>query len=135
MLDGVVQESVDMVWGFAVPTSGTGRRKWPETLRAIAVIRVAAGEEIREISEEIGANKSLVALWVKNAAHDSAAPAFFEVVPPSEPMPSHKQSTTHSALGATATCRISIGGADIAMTPDYPADHLAAVLRAVRASL
>ncbi len=87
MLAGEVPEKVNEVWGFAVPTLNGGRRKWPEALRAMAVDRIAAGEGIREIAEEIGANKSLVALWVKNAKHiaqhEDTSPAFFEVVPPS----------------------------------------------------
>jgi len=48
----------------------------------MAVERIAGGEGIREIAEEIGANKSLVAVWVKNAQRKDSAPAFFEVVPP-----------------------------------------------------
>ncbi|WP_313352987.1 hypothetical protein [Paracoccus sp. (in: a-proteobacteria)] len=53
MLDGDVPEKVEMVWGFAVPTRSGGRRKWPAALRAMAVERIAAGEGIREIAEEI----------------------------------------------------------------------------------
>lgn len=134
MLDGVVPEKVEMVWGFAVPTRSGGRRKWPEALRAMAVERIAAGEGIREIAEEIGANKSLVAIWVKNAQRKDSAPAFFEVVPPAEVKPGRKPSVTAAAADAAPTCRISIGDADIAIPPGYPADHLAEVLRAVRAS-
>ena len=71
MLDGAVPERVDMIWGFAVQTRSSGRRKWPEELRAMAVERIAADVGIREIAEEIGANKSLVAVWVKNAQRES----------------------------------------------------------------
>lgn len=81
MLDGDVPENAETVWGFSVPILG-GRRQWPEGLRAIAVERIATGEGIREIAEEIGANKSLVANWVKNAKRRDAASAFIEVVPP-----------------------------------------------------
>ncbi|RDW14331.1 hypothetical protein [Paracoccus thiocyanatus] len=87
----------------------------------------------REISEEIGANKSLVAIWVKNAQRKDSAPAFFEVVPPTEAKADRKHRTT-APEDAAPTCRISIGDADIAMPPGYPADHLAEVLRALRAS-
>ena len=134
MLDGEVPEKVEIVWGFAVPTRSGGRRKWPEALRAMAVERIAAGAGIREISEEIGANKSLVAIWVKNAQRKDSAPAFFEVVPPTAVEPRRKQRTTVAPEDAATTCRISIGDADIAIPPGYPADHLAEVLRAVRAS-
>lgn len=134
MLDGEVPEKVDTVWGFAVPTRSGGRRKWPEALRAMAVERIAAGAGIREIAEELGANKSLVAIWVKNAQREDSAPAFFEVVPPTEIKSSRKQSTAVAPEDTATTCRISIGDADIAIPPGYPADHLAEVLRAVRAS-
>lgn len=130
MLDGEVPEKVDKVWGFAVPTLSGGRRRWPEALRAMAVERIAAGAGIREIAEEIGANKSLVAVWVKNAQHKDPAPAFFEVVPPSEV----KTGRGPGMADVEPTCRISIGGADIAISPGYPADHLTEILRAVRAS-
>ena len=134
MLDGEVPEKVDEAWGFAVPTRSGGRRQWPAALRAMAVARIAAGAGIREISAEIGANKSLVAIWVKNAQRKDSAPAFFEVVPPTEVKPDRKQSTAVAPEDATPTCRISIGDANIAIPPGYPADHLAEVLRAVRAS-
>ena len=94
MLDGEVPEKVDKVWGFAVPTLKGGRRQWPKELRAMAVERIAAGEGIREIAEEIGANKSLVAHWVKNAQRKDSAPAFFEVVPPTEVKSGRKHRTT-----------------------------------------
>lgn len=100
----------------------------------MAVERIAAGEGIREIAGEIGANKSLVAHWAKNAKGEDPAPAFFELVPPTEVKPGRKQSTAVAATNAAPTCRISIGDADIATSPGRPADHLAEVLRAVRAS-
>ena len=107
MLDGEVPEKVDEVWGFAVPTRSGGRRQWPAALRAMAVERIAAGEGIREIAEEIGANKSLVAIWVKNAQRKDSAPAFFEVVPPTEVKPDSKQSTAVAPEDATPTYRES----------------------------
>ena len=60
----------------------------------MAVERIAAGAGIREISEEIGANKSLVAIWVKNAQRKDSAPAFSEAVPPTEVKPDRKQRMT-----------------------------------------
>ena len=134
MLDGEVPEKVEMVWGFAVQTRSGGRRKWPAALRAMAVERIAAGEGIREIAEEIGANKSLVAVWVKNVRPEDPVPAFFEVVPPSLEKPCRTEPVTLAPENAAPSCRISIGDDDIAMPPVYPADHLAEVLRAVRAS-
>ncbi|WP_323717484.1 hypothetical protein [Paracoccus aminovorans] len=97
----------------------------------MAVERIAAGEEIREIAEEIGGNKSLAAHWDKNGQREDCVPAFFEVVPPTDAKPGRKQSTT---VAATDDVPDSIGDADIAIPPGYPADHLAEVLRAVRAS-
>lgn len=100
----------------------------------MAVERITAGERIREVAEEIGANKSLVAIWVKNAQRKDSAPAFFEVVPPTDVKPRRKQGTTVAPEDATPGLPISIGDADIATPPGHPADHLAEVLRAVRAS-
>lgn len=134
MLDGGVPEKVERVWGFDVPTRSGGRRKWPDELRAMAVERIAAGEGIREIAEEIGAHKSLVAVWVRNAQREDPAPAFFEVVPPTEVKSGRKHRTTVAPEDTAPACRISIDGADITIPPGYPADHLAEVLRAVRAS-
>lgn len=134
MLDGEVPEKVEKVWGFTVPIMNGGRRRWPRALRAMAVEKVADGAGIREIAEEIGAHKSLVALWVKNAQSESSVPAFFEVVPPTALHPSHRQSRAVASEDDPAPCRIRIGDTDIAIPPGYPADHLAEVLRAVRAS-
>lgn len=100
----------------------------------MAVERIAAGAGIREIAEEIGANKSLVAIWVKNTQRKVPMPAFFEVVPPTEVKPGYRQRTTVALDDTATTCRIRIGDADIAIPPGYPTDHLAEVLRAVRAS-
>ncbi len=100
----------------------------------MAVERIAAGEGIREIAEEIGANRSLVAIWVKNAQRKDSAPAFFEVVPPTEVKSRRKQSTAVAPDDGAPTCQIRIGDADIAIPPGYPTDHLAEVLRALRAS-
>ena len=132
MLDGEVPEKVDTVWGFAAPTRSGGRRKWPKELRAMAVEKIAAGEGIREISEEIGANKSLVAVWAKNAQREDPMPAFFEVVPPTARTPGHRQRTAVAPEDTATTCRIRIGDAEIMIPAGYPAAHLVEVLRAVR---
>lgn len=133
MLDGNVPENAETVWGFSVPTLG-GRRQWPEKLRAMAVERIATGEGIREIAEEIGANKSLVANWVKNAKRRNAAPAFIEVVPPAVMNPGKGQVPNAPMGDPAASCRIRIGDADITIPPGYPAAHLAEILSAVRSS-
>lgn len=134
MLDGEVPERENKVWGIMVPTRSNGRRKWPEELRAMAVDRIEAGEGIREIAEEIGANKSLVALWVKNAKHEDTMPAFFEVVPPSAVKPRRLPPAKAETESSAPICRICIGDADIAIPPGYPSDHLAEIIRAVRAA-
>ena len=87
-----------------------------------------------KVAEEIGAHKSLVAVWVKNAQREDPAPAFIEVAPPTEVKPGRKQGMMVVATDAAPICRISIGNADIAIPPGYPADHLAEVLRALRDS-
>lgn len=100
---GEVSEKVEMVWGFAVPARSGGRRQWPEALRAMAVERIEAGEGLREIAEEIGARKSLVAHWAKNAKRKDPMPAFFEVAPPSLVKPDRKRSTAVAPEDAAPT--------------------------------
>ncbi|WP_092902471.1 hypothetical protein [Rhodobacter sp. 24-YEA-8] len=75
-----------------------------------------------------------MAIWVKNAQRKDSAPAFFEVVPLTEVKSSRKQSKAVGPDHAASTCRIRIGDTDIAIQLGYPADHLAEVLRAMRAS-
>ncbi|WP_368981694.1 MULTISPECIES: transposase [Rhodobacterales] len=122
------------VWGITVPVSPTGRRKWPDALRAKAVQKILAGAGIRETAEEIGANKSLVVLWVKKADTSGKSPAFVEVVAPAvqrlaEPPRENDRETTTGP-----SCRISIGAAATEIPLGYPADHLVEVLRAVRSA-
>lgn len=97
----------------------------------MAVERIAAGAGT-EIAEEIGANKYLVAVWVRNAQHKNPVSVFFGVIPLTGVKPGHGPGVAVAA--ADTVCRISIGDADIAIPLGYPADHLAEVLRAVRAS-
>ena len=134
MLDGEVADAVAVVWGHTVPALPCGRRKWPEAVRAMAVEKIAAGAAVRKIAAEIGANKSLVAKWVKNAGSADPAPAFIEALPPTavaaKPRPEPATPTKENAT----ICRITLGDTDIAISPGYPGDHLTEVLRAVRAS-
>lgn len=78
---GMMPEAVKL-WGITVPVSSSGRRKWPAALRAKAVQKILAVAGIPETAEEIGACKSLVALWVKKADTSMKSPAFVEVVAP-----------------------------------------------------
>ncbi|WP_420006507.1 hypothetical protein [Arenibacterium sp. LLYu02] len=122
------------VWGIRVPVSLSGRRKWPDELRAMAVQKILAGAGIRETAEEIGANKSLVALWVKNAKCSPDGPAFVEVVTP-RTLPTPQPSMPVGASRENdASCKISVGSAMIEIPQGYPADHLVEILRAVRAA-
>lgn len=65
-------------FGLHSPNLRGRRCRWPKGLRAMAVERAAAGEEIGEIAEEIGLHNSLVAAWMKSAK----IPTFLEVVLP-----------------------------------------------------
>ncbi|WP_157970922.1 helix-turn-helix domain-containing protein [Pseudogemmobacter bohemicus] len=136
MLDGTMPAK-STVWGIEVPIRDNGRKNWPLELRAMAVRRIAEGAGIREIAEEIGANKSLVSTWVKktDAAAVQGAPAFVELLLPDEPA-RKKLAAKHTAAAASETriCHILIGDADIAISPDFPAESLIGILRAVRAS-
>lgn len=135
MLDIGVQDKVETVWGFDVPVVA-GRRKWPEELRAKALDRISSGCGIREIAEELGANKSLVAHWFKRRKSSQANKvSFVEVLPPTSPVPKGKPPLDGTAESQTAACRIRIGDAEIAIEPGYPVDQLTEVLRAVRAAL
>lgn len=133
MLDGMMPEEVK-VWGVTVPVSSSGRRKWPDALRAKAVQKILAGAGIRETAEEIGANKSLVSLWVKKAGTSGKSPAFVEVIAPAALPPAASPHENGHAAASSASCRISIGAAAIEIPPGYPTDHLVEVLRAVRAA-
>ena len=125
----LVQEKSE-VWGIGVPTSAGGRRKWPEAIRVMAVERILAGHKIVDIAQEIGANKSLVAKWVKTIATTKTAPSFVELVRPEaadKNMPS-------SSPEFIVTCHLQEGDTGITVSAGYPATHLADVLRAVRVS-
>lgn len=134
MLDGEVADAVAVVWGHPVPALSCGRRKWPEAVRAMAVEKIAAGAGVRKIAAEIGANKSLVAKWVKNAGSADPAPDFVEALPPTALEAEPRPEPAMPLKGNAAICRITLGDADIAISPAYPGDHLAEILRAVRAS-
>ncbi|UWQ29105.1 hypothetical protein [Leisingera sp. M523] len=133
MLDGMMPEEVK-VWGFTIPVSSSGRRKWPDALRTKAVQKILAGAGIRETAEEIGANKSLVALWVKKAGTSGKNPAFVEVIAPAAQRLVESPHKNGPEAASSASCRISIGVAAIEIPHGYPADHLVEVLRAVRAA-
>jgi len=133
MLDGTMSEE-SQVWGFTVPISPSGRRKWPEALRARVVEKIEAGAGIRETAEEIGANKSLVAAWVKRSEPEVAAPTFIEAVIAQPQQSDQPSSGSPPAISKDLSCRISVGEMSIAIPLGYPADHLEDILRAVRAA-
>lgn len=136
MLDGTMPAK-STVWSIEVPIRDNGRKNWPLELRAMAVRRIADGAGIREIAEEIGANKSLVSTSVKKADGDAVqgAPAFVELLPPDEPSRKKVAVKDKAALPSERrSYHIRIGDTDIAIPPDFPADNLIGILRAVRAS-
>ncbi|KQB15298.1 transposase [Rhodobacter capsulatus] len=133
-----------VVWGIPVITADNGRRIWPDELKAMAVKKIEAGTKIVTVAKEIGANESLVAKWVRaelpelprrgrpqgKSASERNAPQFVEVMAPSEPVRATRQTGTPD----TAACQIRIGDAEISVGGDFPAEQLAEILRAVRAS-
>ncbi len=133
MLDGMAPEEAK-VWGIRVPVSSSGRRKWPDELRSMAVQKVLAGAGIRETAEEIGANKSLVALWVKKAELQADGPAFVEVITPRTSAATQPSMPVAASRENGASRKISVGSAKIEIPQGYPADHLVEILRAVRAA-
>jgi len=109
MLDGEVADAVAVVWGYPVPALPCGRRKWPEAARAMAVEKIAAGAAVRKIAAEIGANKSLVAKWVKNAGSADPAPDFIEALPPTAVEAKPRPEPATPLKGSAATCRTPSG--------------------------
>lgn len=126
------QEVTREVWGIPVPCQANGRYLWPGAIKDRAVERIRDGETVASLAMEIGANPSLVAKWASDARKDGAAPqgarAFVEVVACADATP--------KAIGASAeaSCDIFLGDVRLAITPAYPAAHLAEILRAVRVS-
>ena len=119
------------IWGFSVPLSPTGRRTWPDGLRHLAVKKIQEGAGIRETAEEIGANKSLVALWVKKAdvTHDLK---FVEAVQAPSSLATSAQTTRTEKSVSGTSCRITIGDITIDVPTGYPLEQLPQVLQAVR---
>lgn len=131
MLDGMMPREVK-VWGFTVRISSSGRHKWPEGLRAKAVEHVLSGAGIRETAEEIGANKSLVAHWVKKAEEAQSEQTFVELIAPGA-RKTEAPSSAGEPLGTNdGFCRIRCCDTAIEISPGYPVEHLTEILRAVR---
>ncbi|SEP83181.1 Transposase [Loktanella sp. DSM 29012] len=119
------------IWGFTIPVSTSGRRTWPDGLRLLAVKKIQEGAGIRETAEEIGANKSLVALWVKKA-EVSPGPNFVEAVRASSDLGTFAQTTAAENGINGLSCRITIGDITVDVPTGYPVGQLSEVLRAVR---
>lgn len=96
----------------------------------MAVQKIQAGAGIREIA----ANKSLVALWVKNAERLSDGPAFVEVITPRALPTTQPTMPADASWEGDTSCKISVGIATIEIPQGYPTDHLVEILRAVSAT-
>jgi|GEM_PF-2356273 len=134
MLDGVAS-SGKKIWGFEVPVNEDGRKKWPAALRAMAVERIKNGARIREVAEEIGAHKSLVAHWIKAAKPVRNVREFFEVLPP--PSNASKSIKNHNPYDASEApiCLVRIGDMEIAIPAGYPSDGIAQIQRLARSAV
>ncbi|PYF06936.1 transposase [Rhodobacter viridis] len=133
-----------VVWGIPVITADNGRRIWPDEIKAMAVKKIEAGTKIVTVAKEIGANESLVAKWARaelpelprrgrpqgKTVSQGKSPQFVEVMAPSEPV----RATRQTGAADAAACQIRIGDAEISLRGDFPAEQLAEILRAVRAS-
>lgn len=54
----------DMVWGFEVQTSASGRKIWPNALKREAARRIREdGQSAGEVAAELGAHECLVRKW------------------------------------------------------------------------
>ena len=119
------------VWGITVPISPKGRRRWPETIREMAVKRVMDGAKIVNVAKETGANKSLVAKWVNDSADRKSAPNFVELI---EQNANQDTKWSPAQFAEQLTCQIQLGDTGVSVPSGYPANHLAEILQAVRAS-
>ncbi len=96
-----------------------------------AADHIRAGEKIKDIANEIGANKSLVAKWATVTAVKKSVPAFVELARPNVISGERNAIATPASHAA---CEIQIGDTGITIPPGYPIAHLTEVLRAVRDS-
>ena len=121
------------VWGIPVPRQANGRYLWPRVIKDKAVARISSGQTIVSVATEIGANQSLVAKWASDGRKDNVAPAkapaFVEVVASKEAITPKPRSGI-----AAGSCDLVLGNVKLTISSDYPAAHLAEILRAVRAS-
>lgn len=112
------------VWGITVPIDAYGKRLWPDTVKAQAVERIAAGTKVRAIATEIGATNGLVSKWVQKGRKQPSAQKFVDVTMAEAP----------AAIEPSDSCRILIGDTTLSVPPGFPPQHLTELLRAVRAS-
>ncbi|MEH6645659.1 transposase [Sulfitobacter sp.] len=119
------------VWDINVPISPKGRRKWPQTIREMAVKQVIDSAKIIDIAKETGATKSLVAKWVNDAADRKSTPNFVVLVK-NDANQDTKLSPSQSV--GQLTCQVQLGDTGISVPSGYPATHLAEILQAIRAS-
>ena len=130
MIDQEVSTTTE-VWGIDVPILSGGSRRWPDAIRVKAVDRIRAGENIKDIAHEIGANESLVAKWATATAVEKSVPAFVELA---RPKVTNGGRNAFASPVSPPVCKIQIGDTGITIPPDYPSAHLAEVLRAVQES-
>lgn len=127
------QQGPLVVWGIPVPRKSNGRNMWPTQIKAMAAERFMAGQTVAAIAREVTANESLVGKWIRDnrrADAEGAAPSgIFEVVGVVDEM-----EAAPTVAMRTVTCDIHLGDVRLAISPGYPAAHLAEILRAVRAS-
>lgn len=126
MSEEAVEKGV-VVWGIPVPMKPNGQRNWPVEIKSMAAEKVAAGATIIGLAEEIGANKSLVAKWVRGIPSKGASGKFVEVFGPDKTAAHHPTGSSQVPI-----CRIRLGDTVIECEPGYPAEHLSTVLQAVR---
>ena len=99
------------VCGIPIPTSPSGRSKWPEAIKVKVVEQIAAGRKAIDVAHEIGANQSMVSKWVQSTASKCGGPTFVEVIP----IVSQKKDACSIQLAAPQkTCQIQIGDTRVA---------------------
>lgn len=131
--------AIKTVWGFEVPTSPSGRFKWPKELRAVAVRKILdEGFLCSAIAKEIGANENLVRRWStkeKSIRQFGKEPEtnFAPVTMAEAPTETKAVETSEVAEAQPrAMCKLTYADLVLEFPGDIPMKSLQAIVRAIR---
>lgn len=105
----------DMVWGFEVQTSASGRKIWPNDLKREAARRIREdGQSAGEVAADLGAHECLVRKWSvadrrsRGEKIQVERPAFTEIKTALAPAPTVSPSP-HEPKCNNGTARLIMG--------------------------